>query len=788
MRQVRVRVVPVVAGLVLALASPALGSPALAAAPAPRPVPSTSTASTVTDQHVTPGRPSRVLAKQATGRAAILALGDDLALAAHRNSLTPARLTQILRTDPTAVIYPTGKLAYRDARRETAPPAPSPTTAQALVVPEGQTFTLHSRPGSKHTVYLDFNGADVSGTGWNYEPQYNPDGIPDGFYDAFTIDSDGSTFNTAEHEYIQEVWRVIAETYATFDVDVTTADPGPGGYNRNGPADQTYGDHVLFTDDPDSDPVCDPNVCGGVAFVDVFDDSRDNSDFFEPVWVRQYAHPFDAAIAASHEIGHTLGLVHDGRTSPDEEYYQGAGAWSPIMGAGGNAIQQFSKGEYASASNTQDDLAVIRDVGGVPALPDDAGNTIATATTMGARTAFTIDGTISTRTDYDVYEIGSCTDAITISATGAGSGSALDLRVDVLDATGASLGFSDPASGQTTDNPPVATGVDVPAFSPSTATTYYVKVDGVGSAGATGYSDYGSIGSYTLSITGCVATNGTEPGSPTGLALSSTKAAGTLTWSAPAGAPVTGYRITGVPGGPFEVPAGTTSKALTLTGGVDLRIGVTAFNGSGPGVPGTLDRHVSSWAPTVPPTLSVSTVVLTAKIAWKLGANPGGSAVVAWRVKESSQTNDLPASDFAYGVNLSYSDYGTHTVTITPLVYAEDGSTSPGRTVTFAIATKPSAPRIGTAASGARGRPVTALARWAAAYNGGAAITAYRVVAYRLNSRGQIVSSKVSRALKPASRSYSFALAAGRYKFRVVAYNQKGASPKSAYSKAVTAR
>ena len=35
------------------------------------------------------------------------------------------------------------------------------------VVPLSSTFSLHSRPGSKRTIYLDFDGATLEGTAWN---------------------------------------------------------------------------------------------------------------------------------------------------------------------------------------------------------------------------------------------------------------------------------------------------------------------------------------------------------------------------------------------------------------------------------------------------------------------------------------------------------------------------------------------------------------------------------------------------------------------------------------------
>jgi hypothetical protein len=34
------------------------------------------------------------------------------------------------------------------------------------LVPDAQTFTLHSKPGSQRTIYLDFDGAVLPSTAW----------------------------------------------------------------------------------------------------------------------------------------------------------------------------------------------------------------------------------------------------------------------------------------------------------------------------------------------------------------------------------------------------------------------------------------------------------------------------------------------------------------------------------------------------------------------------------------------------------------------------------------------
>ncbi len=70
------------------------------------------------------------------------------------------------------------------------------------------------------------------------------------------------------------------------------------------------------------------------------------------------------AEAASHEIGHNLGLNHDGQTTSTAGYYTGHGSgatgWAPIMGVGySKEVTQWSKGDYANANNQQDDMSVL---------------------------------------------------------------------------------------------------------------------------------------------------------------------------------------------------------------------------------------------------------------------------------------------------------------------------------------------------------------------------------------------------------------------------------------------
>lgn len=449
---------------------------------------------------------------------------DSVSRAAERYGLSETELKAMLEADPTLRVGGPG-LYYIDPAPKILRPAPVPQQA----FPLEDTFELHSKPGSTRTIYLDFNGEEVSGTWWNDE------GLPDATHPAWTLDGNPGTFNDEERTTIQDIFQRVAEDFAPFDVDVTTEEPSAEALDRTNAADVVYGTRALISPSTLASSVLCGGGCGGIAFIDVFDQWDDfddpgdpddpySHDRFQPAWVfPQALGPDNAkyiADATTHEVGHNLSLMHDGTFT--EGYYSGhSGLWGPIMGAPYDVpVTQWGLNDYPGGrlggpggdpdgfQANVDDIVTISE-SGAPIRSDEAGGTVATA-------AATIPGTgyISSRTDVDVYNLGTCSGTVTVAANNAAVSPNLDIKVELLSAGGTQLAVHDPpAVGQSYD---VAGGLDATVTATGApSATYYARIDGIGAGNATtSYTDYGSVGAYTLEVAGCGSSPEAKPGKP----------------------------------------------------------------------------------------------------------------------------------------------------------------------------------------------------------------------------------------------------------------------------------
>ncbi len=320
-------------------------------------------------------------------------------------------------------------------------------------------ISLQSLPGAAGVLYIDYRGG--------YTPTWG--GI------AYEKPS-------ASNAQIKDVWKRVAEDYMPFNVNVTTD------IRVYESAPENSRQRVIVTPTKTAAP-----TAGGVAYMNSWNWTGDT-----PCWAF-YATGKSAAEVISHEAGHTLTLGHDGRIDPYNEGYfgghgSGATGWAPIMGVGYyKPVAQWSKGEYAYANNAEDDLAKITaNNNRVDYRPDDTGSALAGARHLDIATDFSAfaEGVIETTGDTDALRFTTAGGAVTLTALPVG-GDWADLAIQAT--------LADSADTVIASNSPQGS-LSAAISTNLAAGTYTFRVTGAGrnSALTNGFSDYASLGYYTV--------------------------------------------------------------------------------------------------------------------------------------------------------------------------------------------------------------------------------------------------------------------------------------------------
>lgn len=244
-------------------------------------------------------------------------------------------------------------LSPEEAQRLISQESPKSSLTFNYDIETNMAFELESMPNAKRTIYLDFNGHITRGTFWNNTDR------PEIIHPAMDLVTPGvgltpDYFTEHELQAIIRIWKQVCEDFSPYEVNVTTKEPPLDKLIKFNNTDQEYGIRVVIGGTGRNFLNA---SYGGIAYVGSFSWANDTPTFaFSDNLGRV---PKYIAEVISHEVGHTAGLWHHGRTD-GATYHTGDGLWAPIMGSTYAArVGQWSKGEYPLANNKNPDMETM---------------------------------------------------------------------------------------------------------------------------------------------------------------------------------------------------------------------------------------------------------------------------------------------------------------------------------------------------------------------------------------------------------------------------------------------
>jgi hypothetical protein len=285
------------------------------------------------------------------------------------------------------------------------------------------------------------------------------------------------------------------------------------------------------------------------------------------------------------------------------------------------------------------------------------------------------------------------------------------------------------------------------------------------------------------------------PDAPTNVVGTALDGAAQLDWTAPAndgGSIVTGYKISEYVNGVRQASLLTGSSATTfrvggLTNGTTYTFTVSAVNAAGSGpesAPSNPVTPVQSPPPGPPLGVNATAGDRLAALTWTAPSSDGGSPITGYRV--TPYINGSPQAPIATGSTAtSFTVTGLTNGTTYTFTVAATNSTGYGAESQQSNAVTPAPPTVASRPTGVSGAPrdsAVALTWTAPGFDGGSAITSYRIVPY--------IGNNAQTAVTTPSAATGFTVTGltngTAYTFTVAANNAVGTGPASDPSAPVT--
>lgn len=303
---------------------------------------------------------------------------------------------------------------------------------------------LSSDPGAPATLYLNFMG-DFRADWFEIQEDGAERHMKNINTPVFDYDNDATQFSAAEQQMIRNIFAMVVEDYAPFNINITTVQP------------------------QNMDRVLQVNIGGGFidwmrysgyASINSFTNYAPNvvyvfSDQIEVETGGNVVESFEKMVATtiSHEAGHAFGLNHHHTYDPYVDYAVGTDEWTPIMGFnlatdrttwGLGMIDRkplVFNGTTFQIPIFQYDMDVIgRAENGFGFRADDYGNTFATATQLRSPLIggglLSAQGLIGSSTDVDAFSFTTAAGGVSIRLEVAALGANLDSRIELYRSNG----------------------------------------------------------------------------------------------------------------------------------------------------------------------------------------------------------------------------------------------------------------------------------------------------------------------------------------------------------------